>query len=474
MLDELPLELALGVVLLGVPLLTFLLIEGERALAPGRPEAAGFLRFLYSLLLPVVAVWITLRWIAGFETETLTMRLAYTALAIALVYAGLAAVQLLLRAFTGVAQRAPKLLIDLGRLLLVAFGAAIVVSEVWGVDLGRLVAALGVGSIVLGLALQNVVGGLVGGVLLLSFRPFKIGDVVRLGDRIARVVQLDWRMVTLEARGEKILVPSGDLSGKAITIIAPQGSPRVAEVTLAIGYRHSPEWVTAALLEAARDMPQLTAPDAAGCCVTAYEDATIRYLVTLPLADPLDLDAARHALLSRFWYVAQRRGIVLGRAADTAPPPDAQAALRERAALLAQSGVFARSGVPLEQIAAEAKLERYRPGEAVVAQGRRGIALLVLVAGQATVTVELRGERLVIEHLEPGDLYATRATFRADPSPVRVEALGELSVLALPLQAVQALLAASPVLARDIESVLEARTEALSKVVRGEGRLRVA
>jgi hypothetical protein len=47
--------------------------------------------------------------------------------------------------------------------------------------------------------------------------------------------------------------------------------------------------------------------------------------------------------------------------------------------------------VPLEQIAAEAKLERYRPGEAVVAQGRRGIALLVLVAGQATVTVELRG-----------------------------------------------------------------------------------
>ena len=80
----------------------------------------------------------------------------------------------------------------------------------------------------------------------------------------------------------------------------------------------------------------------------------------------------------------------------------------------------------------------------------------------------------MIEHLEPGDLHATRATFRADPSPVRVEALGELSVLALPLQAVQALLAASPVLARDIEAVLEARTEALSKVVRGEGRLRVA
>ncbi len=46
----------------------------------------------------------------------------------------------------------------------------------WSVDVGGLFAALGVGSIVIGLALQNAVGGIVSGLLLLSEQPFQVGD----------------------------------------------------------------------------------------------------------------------------------------------------------------------------------------------------------------------------------------------------------------------------------------------------------
>ena len=48
-------------------------------------------------------------------------------------------------------SRAPKLFQDLIALLVVVIGAAIVLSVVWRQDFGGLVAALGVGSIVLGL-----------------------------------------------------------------------------------------------------------------------------------------------------------------------------------------------------------------------------------------------------------------------------------------------------------------------------------
>ena len=51
--------------------------------------------------------------------------------------------------------RVPKLLIDLFRLFLVLLGTAIVLATVWKADLAGLVTALGVSSIVIGLALQD-------------------------------------------------------------------------------------------------------------------------------------------------------------------------------------------------------------------------------------------------------------------------------------------------------------------------------
>ena len=46
----------------------------------------------------------------------------------------------------------------------------------WGANIGGLFAALGVTSIVLGLALQNAVGSIISGLLLLFEQPFQLGD----------------------------------------------------------------------------------------------------------------------------------------------------------------------------------------------------------------------------------------------------------------------------------------------------------
>ena len=53
----------------------------------------------------------------------------------------------------------------------------------WDADVGGLIAALGVTSIVIGLALQNAVGGVISGLLLLFEQPFKIGDWLDAGRR---------------------------------------------------------------------------------------------------------------------------------------------------------------------------------------------------------------------------------------------------------------------------------------------------
>jgi len=463
-------HLVLGAaIIFGVPLLTFLLSELIRLTRERLPETASFLRQLQNLAIPTLAVWVLVRYLAELPTEGLLVRLADTALALAAVYIALNLLQLLLFSLGAIATKVPKLAIDLVRLSLVALGAAVVISRVWDADLGKLVAALGVGSVVLGLALQNVIGNIVGGVFLASFRPFAIGDVIKLGDRLARVEQLDWRVVTLRIQGEKILTPTAELNGKTVSIVGPPGNPRVFEVTLDVNVTHPPEQVRAALLEAARDIPQLTEPGAASCIVTGIEAGMVRYLIALPLSAPLIAGGARSELFSRFWYVAQRRGISLAPydAAQMAPPAaDAPEQVAARQAMLAASSGFLRPGLPLQALAEASRIQMFRSGDRMLPIGAKAAHALLIVEGQVTVGFGGGDSAMVLERLGPGDLYATRGMLRSEASPVLVQAVSEVRALAIPISALQSELAHSPLLARDVETVLEARGQAQDKLTR--------
>jgi len=66
----------------------------------------------------------------------------------------------------GQSRKIPQLFLDISRVALVLVGIAIVLSSVWGADLSGLATALGLGSFVLGLALQDTLGNLFSGIAL--------------------------------------------------------------------------------------------------------------------------------------------------------------------------------------------------------------------------------------------------------------------------------------------------------------------
>ena len=145
--------------ILGFQLLVVVL--GEAIYRANRRELpiARIFRALRNVILPLGVLFLLLTRLLGIERGSVSVRLVETALWVSIVY-------VVLLAFNTVVfekaskeswrSRAPKLFQDLVRLLLIVIGAAIVLSVVWRQDLGGLVAALGVGSIVLGLALQEL------------------------------------------------------------------------------------------------------------------------------------------------------------------------------------------------------------------------------------------------------------------------------------------------------------------------------
>jgi small-conductance mechanosensitive channel len=99
----------------------------------------------------------------------------------------------------------------LARLITVAgwAGAVALALAILGVDVGALVAALGLGSVALGFALKDTIEQAIGGMVILWQRPFEVGDLVAFEDSEGLITDIGLRATALRTMdGVHVLVPN--------------------------------------------------------------------------------------------------------------------------------------------------------------------------------------------------------------------------------------------------------------------------
>jgi small-conductance mechanosensitive channel len=457
-----PLGWTLAIVVV-YPLLTLIFAEWSRRVDVGQPALRRSLRAVQSALLPASAIWLVVHKLVEFPPSSLADKLVDTAFGIAILYTLLVFARGVVE-ILATRTRAPRLLYDIALMILVMIGAAIIISAVWGFSLASLLSAVGVGSVVMGLALQSVIGGMVSGVLLLSARQFALGDYVSADGKTGRVTQIDWRSVTLElSPTEHLVLPSSRLFSGSFTV-TDGNQPASFSVKVTIGYEHSPEIARSMLLEAARGVPQLVAPDAAKCRVVKYRGGGIQYSVSILVSDPGKIAMARDELLSRLWYVAQRHDMSI--APDKANSNLARygQTAEDRANLIAEAGAFRRPAAMLGELAVHGCLERWRGGETILRQGEIADTIWVVLRGPIRVSAQVGPTQVELERMGAGQVFAIREVFRAMPSPVLATAAEDTELLAFPAHAMQRLLDHDPGLASEMETILETRTKALANL----------
>jgi small conductance mechanosensitive channel len=93
----------------------------------------------------------------------------------------------------------------------------VAVLQLVGIQTASLVAVLGATSLAIGLALQGTLSNLAAGVMLLLFRPFRIGDDVEVAGKSGKVRALSLFMIEPVAPDNtQILLPNGSVWGSAI------------------------------------------------------------------------------------------------------------------------------------------------------------------------------------------------------------------------------------------------------------------
>lgn len=103
-------------------------------------------------------------------------------------------------------------------IIIIFFGLVTALGTL-GVNVSALVAGLGLTGFALGFALKDTISNLLSGILILLYRPFKIGDMVKISGYQGEVLSIDLRYTELNSKGNKILIPNSKLFTDPITVI---------------------------------------------------------------------------------------------------------------------------------------------------------------------------------------------------------------------------------------------------------------
>jgi small-conductance mechanosensitive channel len=113
------------------------------------------------------------------------------------------------------------------------FGAAIVAasSYVLGLPLNGLMATSGAMAVILGLAIQNTLNDVFSGLVLNTTQPFRLNELVSIGDVEGKVIESNWRATKLiNDLGNLVVVPNS-LAAK-VTIVNLSEPPNTHGITL--------------------------------------------------------------------------------------------------------------------------------------------------------------------------------------------------------------------------------------------------
>lgn len=142
-----------------------------------------------------------------------------------------------------------RLVANLLRLVLIVLALAVALA-IAGVEIGAVLAALGLVGLGLALAMQNILENFIAGVLLLMRKPYDRHELIVTNGIEGHVEDIDLRVTTIrEYDGTLTLVPNADVLDHPLTNLSRRGVRR-GEVMVGIDYRDDHEAARNVLLAA--------------------------------------------------------------------------------------------------------------------------------------------------------------------------------------------------------------------------------
>ena len=155
----------------------------------------------------------------------------------------------------------------------------VVVLGTLGVETTSFAAILAAAGLAIGLALQGSLGNFAGGVLIMLFKPFKIGDLIEAQGEVGVVKEI--QIFTTKLTGlsnREIIIPNGSLSNGNIINFSTEGTRRV-DLVFGVGYDSDIKQAKSVLLQVLKDNPKILDTPAPTVNVMELADSSVNFAV---------------------------------------------------------------------------------------------------------------------------------------------------------------------------------------------------
>jgi small-conductance mechanosensitive channel len=115
--------------------------------------------------------------------------------------------------------------------------AVVIILSFLTSDITAAIAGLGVGALIIGFGLQNIIENWVSGVLIISGKTYVIGDVIQVGDLTGTVTDITLRTTKLKTYDRNdIIIPNSVLIKETIINVTGGASEEVTSITFSLDY----------------------------------------------------------------------------------------------------------------------------------------------------------------------------------------------------------------------------------------------
>ncbi|MAU41652.1 MAG: mechanosensitive ion channel protein MscS [Kordiimonas sp.] len=153
------------------------------------------------------------------------------------------------------------------------------VLDQFGVQTASLLAVFGAAGLAIGLALQGTLSNVAAGVMLLIFRPFKIGDFVEVAGHAGVIRNLSL-FTTEMSTGDnvQIVIPNGQVWGAAVKNYSHHDNRRV-DLVIGIGYGDNIDTATQAIADVIGQDNRILKDPAHQIVVSELADSSVNLIV---------------------------------------------------------------------------------------------------------------------------------------------------------------------------------------------------
>ena len=431
------------------------------------PPMKGVLQGLRNLVIPFGLLWFLLVNVVMQPPDSVGAKVVQSLFWVSVIWVGTGAIKLLF--FTQADEttwraRVPGLFINLTQVTLIVVGVALVIAGVWNQNLGALLATLGVGSLVVGLALQDTLGNLFAGIALLFERPFSTGDWIGVGELEGRVVNINWRAVHIETRERDLhVVPNSVLGKEAIHNFSRPSTAHGVIKQVGFSYDDPPNDVKRMLRTICEDVNGILRWGVSVRTI-GYQDFSINYEVRFFIEDYLRQPEIEEDFMTRVWYATRRNGFTIPFPIRTVhhqalPPKPIVDKVEAAAKTLAELPLF-HDLEPTEvgALSERAKMLEFAAGDAIVREGQPGDSMYLIDRGSVIVK-RSKGARhtRTLAELNAGAYFGEMSLLTGEPRTASVIAKTDARALLIPKDALRPILEARPKLVESFADVVEER-----------------